>query len=311
MLDADDDSHVTGKTPLLLTGMPENLENGVALQPSDPGGPLSAKPDVVKVSSKTRPSAGTLVVCPTSVLRQWASEIKEKVAEAAELTVLIYHGSNRTRDPQELCKYDVVLTTYSIVSMEVPKQPSSEEKDNKKNDADDGPPPFRAPSKPKKPKKPVDNTKQKKRNGKGRLVEGDNGTVDSGPLARVNWFRVVLDEAQSIKNPRTQGARAAWGLRSKRRWCLSGTPLQNAIDDLYSYFRFLRYSPFDSFKKFRELIKEPVTRTPTQGYANLQKLLTPVFLRRTKGKCCDSLYPLYFIRSRVCSLAWLFVVLVC
>ena len=51
--------------------------------------------------------------------------------------------------------------------------------------------------------------------------------------------RVVLDEAQCIKNPRTLAAHAAWTLKARARWCLSGTPLQNSLDDLYSYFRFL------------------------------------------------------------------------
>jgi len=48
------------------------------------------------------------------------------------------------------------------------------------------------------------------------------------PLARVaSWFRVVLDEAQSTKNCRTQVAHATWDLHAKRRWSLSGTAIQN------------------------------------------------------------------------------------
>jgi SNF2 family DNA or RNA helicase len=53
--------------------------------------------------------------------------------------------------------------------------------------------------------------------------------------------RVVLDEAQSIKNHRTLCAHAAWGLHAEYRWCLSGTPIQNTIEDLFSYFKFLKY----------------------------------------------------------------------
>jgi SNF2 family DNA or RNA helicase len=52
----------------------------------------------------------------------------------------------------------------------------------------------------------------------------------------------VLDEAQSIKNPRTLAAHAAWRLPGRYRWCLSGTPIQNTVDDLYSYFKFLQYA---------------------------------------------------------------------
>ncbi len=55
--------------------------------------------------------------------------------------------------------------------------------------------------------------------------------------------RVVLDEAQCIKNRATLAAHAAWSLKARRRWCLSGTPMQNSVDDLYSYFRFLVRGP--------------------------------------------------------------------
>jgi len=88
------------------------------------------------VAVKTRPAAGTLVVCPTSVLRQWAGELKNKVTSRANLSFLIYHGSNRTKDPEELTKYDVVLTTYSIVSMEVPKQSNPDSDDEEKGKPD-------------------------------------------------------------------------------------------------------------------------------------------------------------------------------
>lgn len=87
---------------------------------------IHAKPEKVDCSLvpvKGRPPAGTLVVCPTSVLRQWADELQNKITKKANLSFLVYHGSNRTKDPYELAKFDVVITTYAIVSMEVPKQP--------------------------------------------------------------------------------------------------------------------------------------------------------------------------------------------
>ena len=51
---------------------------------------------------KGRPSAGTLVVCPTSVLKQWVQEIHDKVTTKGNLSLLVYHRSNRTKDPDEL-----------------------------------------------------------------------------------------------------------------------------------------------------------------------------------------------------------------
>ncbi|KAH7568967.1 hypothetical protein ACOSQ2_012429 [Xanthoceras sorbifolium] len=228
--------------------------------------------------AKGRPAAGTLVVCPTSVLRQWAEELRSKVTSKGSLSILVYHGSNRTKDHHELAKYDVVITTYSIVSMEVPKQPlvDKEDDDEKVKTEGDDTPPIYCPSglKRKYPKQ--------KKGADGKLLE-----IFSGPLAKVGWFRVVLDEAQSIKNHRTQVARACWGLRSKRRWCLSGTPIQNAIDDLYSYFRFLRYDPYAVYKLFCSKIKVPITKNPAKGYKKLQAVLKTIMLRRTKGTLLD------------------------
>ncbi|ESW20203.1 hypothetical protein PHAVU_006G189200 [Phaseolus vulgaris] len=224
---------------------------------------------------KGRPSAGTLVVCPTSVLRQWDEELHSKVTGKANLSVLVYHGSNRTKDPYELAKHDVVLTTYSIVSMEVPKQPLVDKDDEEKRTYDD-------PAVSSKKRKCLSTSKNNK---KGL----DTAILDSvaRPLAKVAWFRVVLDEAQSIKNHRTQVARACWGLRAKRRWCLSGTPIQNAIDDLYSYFRFLRYDPYAVYTSFCSTIKIPISKSPSKGYRKLQAVLKTIMLRRTKGTLLD------------------------
>lgn len=236
--------------------------------------------------AKGRPAAGTLVVCPTSVLRQWAEELRNKVTSKGSLSVLVYHGSNRTKDPCELAKFDVVITTYSIVSMEVPKQPlvdKEDEEEKMKIEGEDLPPMYCSSSKKRKYPHSSDRKGSKHKKGAdGLLLE-----IVAGPLAKVGWFRVVLDEAQSIKNHRTQVARACWGLRAKRRWCLSGTPIQNAIDDLYSYFRFLRYDPFAVYKSFCSMIKVPISKNPVKGYKKLQAVLKTIMLRRTKGTLLD------------------------
>ncbi|KAL1562698.1 helicase-like transcription factor CHR28 isoform X3 [Salvia divinorum] len=238
----------------------------------------------IPLQAKGRPSGGTLIVCPTSVLRQWSEELHNKVTKEADLSVLVYYGSNRTKDPHELTKYDVVVTTYAIVSMEVPKQPVVNENDDLigsssyKDFSSGG-------------KRKLHETMFDKKSSKSKKTRKgiDNESLEnaSGPLAQVGWFRVVLDEAQSIKNHRTQAARACWGLRAKRRWCLSGTPIQNAIDDLYSYFRFLRHEPYAVFRTFCEQLKVPVTKNPRNGYKKLQAVLKTIMLRRTKGTLLD------------------------
>ncbi|KAF3337267.1 SWI/SNF-related matrix-associated actin-dependent regulator [Carex littledalei] len=227
-----------------------------------------------------RLAAGTLVVCPTSVLRQWADELEKKVSKEAKLSYLVYHGSGRTKDPAELAKYDVVLTTYAIVTMEAPKHPDD------KDEEGGG-------------KSKLLSKKRKKQK------EGGNSQAalpeSLRPLGKVWWFRVILDEAQSIKNYRTQVARACWGLRAKRRWCLSGTPMQNAVEDLYSYFRFLRYEPYSTLSSFVSMIKNPISKNSSTGYKKLQAVLKTIMLRRTKGTLLDG-KPIINLPSKTVSL---------
>jgi SNF2 family DNA or RNA helicase len=226
-----------------------------------------------------RPAAGTLIVCPTSLMRQWADELRKKVTLEAHLSVLVYHGCSRTKDPHELAKYDVVITTYSLVSVEVPKQPRDRADEEKGGIHDGGVESVGFGSN----KKDLPNS-QKKGTKKRKHMDCEPVEFLSGPLAQVSWFRVVLDEAQSIKNYKTQASIACSGLHAKRRWCLSGTPIQNSIADLYSYFRFLKYDPYSSYQTFCETIKNPISSYPGEGYKTLQAILKKVMLRRTKGQ---------------------------
>lgn len=231
---------------------------------SDTAGALPSLPRV------RRPAGGTLVVCPTSVLRQWADEIRNKVTSQANLSFLVYYGPNRTGDPRELARYDVVLTTYHVVSMEVPKEVLGDGNDVINDNEDwlngyDSIPRPQANSSP--------SNKKRRKNPRGNT------------LAMVAWFRVVLDEAQTIKNHKTRAARACSRLVAKRRWCLSGTPIQNSINDLYSYFRFLRHETYSAISSFRDDIRLPIERklgNPVHGYQKLQEVLKGVLLRRTK-----------------------------
>ncbi|CAI9097082.1 OLC1v1033389C1 [Oldenlandia corymbosa var. corymbosa] len=269
-LNLEDDEDVTvASAPIELKPKPESDNKEEILK----GGTSKNK------FHNMKPAAGTLVVCPASVLRQWARELDEKVTDEAKLSVLMYHGGNRTKDPVELAKYDVVITTYSIVTIEVPKQPLVDEEETEHIEEKYG---LSSQFSTKKPKKI---------SGNGKGTKGKKGlhsdASDGGALAKVRWFRIILDEAQSIKNHRTQVARACCSLRAKRRWCLSGTPIQNAIDELFSYFRFLRHDPYSNYKKFLLGIKVAISRDSNRGYRRLQVVLKAIMLRRTKGTLLD------------------------
>lgn len=62
-----------------------------------------------------------------------------------------------------------------------------------------------------------------------------------------HWDRIILDEAHTIKGKSTNCARAAYNLNTDIRWCLTGTPLQNNLDDLFSLFHFLRIDTFSDY----------------------------------------------------------------
>ena len=68
-------------------------------------------------------------------------------------------------------------------------------------------------------------------------------TNEISVLHKINWRRIVLDEAHNIKARNTNTSKAVFALNSLYRWCLSGTPLQNRVSELYSLIRFLRIMP--------------------------------------------------------------------
>ena len=101
---------------------------------------------------------------------------------------------------------------------------------------------------------------------------------DKSPLMSIAWKRIVLDEAHTIRTRSTKMNKAVSKLNAERRWCLSGTPLQNSIEDIYPLVAWLRVSPWRSYAYFR---KEVVLST--DGYSNARRMLQPLMLRRTKS----------------------------
>lgn len=67
------------------------------------------------------------------------------------------------------------------------------------------------------------------------------------------WYRVIIDEAQCIKNPKTKNAKAAHRLKSEFRWCLSGTPMMNNVFELSSLVTFLRIEPYCAADQFKQV----------------------------------------------------------
>ncbi|GBG80826.1 hypothetical protein CBR_g31382 [Chara braunii] len=106
--------------------------------------------------------------------------------------------------------------------------------------------------------------------------------LEEGSLHSVHWYRVVLDEAHMIKNWKSQSAKAVFHLTSDRRWCLTGTPIQNQLDDIFSLLHFLRVEPWSNWGWFFKLIQKPYEDGDERSLKLLQAILKPLMLRRTK-----------------------------
>ncbi|CDF35025.1 unnamed protein product [Chondrus crispus] len=197
----------------------------------------------------TRPPAwGNLVICPTSIMHQWASELDARIDAPYKPRVLVYHGAKRPKDPYVLVKYDVIVTSYGMARQEYPK-----------------------------------------------VLERDKDRVPirrrkKGPLYRLKWFRVILDEAQAIKNHRGDTFSACTLLQADRRWSLSGTPIQNTVDDIYSQFLFIRYFLVADYSEWRRKYKRPLESSRGSREAlfkRFQATLGVVLLRRAKSDKID------------------------
>jgi superfamily II DNA or RNA helicase len=166
----------------------------------------------------------TLIVAPTSVLHNWADEIR---CFRPGLRYAIYHGPQRQLEATA----EVTLTTYAILRL------------------------------------------------------------DADRLTREVWDTVVLDETQTIKNPDSQVARAAYGLQASYRIALSGTPVENRLDELWSQFHFLNPGLLGGRQDFQERYARPITNGHTGAVAHLRERIRPFVLRRRKQEVARELPP--------------------
>jgi hypothetical protein len=178
-----------------------------------------------------------LVVAPTSVIHNWIAE-RERFAPA--LRMLVLHGSQRKQHYSALGDYDLVLTTYPLLSR------------------------------------------------------------DRKHLAMFEFSVIVLDESQNVKNATTLAARALTELRAGHRLCLTGTPLENHLGELWSLFRFLMPGFLGEEAQFRRIYRNPIEKLGDDGRRQqLVQRIRPFILRRTKEMVASELPPKTEIIQRI------------
>ncbi|KAI7893310.1 SNF2 family N-terminal domain-containing protein [Mucor mucedo] len=234
------------------------------------------------LSDKKKPN---LVIAPTVAIIQWKNEIEKHTNNA--LKVYLHHGAKKATSSAYLKKFDVVLTTYSLLEAAFRRQ----EQGLKRKDEYGNP-----------------------------IIVREKSTVH-----KVQWHRIILDEAHNIKDRSNNTARSVFNLKGEFKWSLTGTPLQNRVGELYSLIRFMQADPFAYYyckncpckqltwkfsdkKGCDDCGHTPMSHVcwwnnevlkPIQihGYVGdgrlalrkLRMLLDRIMLRRTKVECADDL----------------------
>ena len=165
-----------------------------------------------------------LVVCPTSVMHNWANEISHF---RPTLTCEMYHGGGRKLN--SAC--NVTITSYALLR------------------------------------------------------------IDADSLSKVHWKVLVLDETQAIKNPDSQTAKAAFRLSASFRIAISGTPVENHLEELWSQVHFTNPGILGSRAQFRQRYVDPIVSGDQAAAERLRNRVRPFILRRTKREVAPELPP--------------------
>lgn len=115
---------------------------------------------------------------------------------------------------------------------------------------------------------------------------------DAKELKKQTFYYVILDEAQAIKNPSTQAAKLLQEIVTEHRLCLTGTPIENHLGELWSLFHFLMPGFLGPMRKFNELYRTPIEkRQDKQRLQLLNSRVSPFILRRKKEEVAKELPP--------------------
>lgn len=186
----------------------------------------------------------TLVVAPMSLLAQWQSEA-ESASHEGTLKSMVYYGSDKVADLRALCCEANAAAAPDVIITSYG----------------------------------IVLSEFTQLASKGGSVDGSSSSLFS-----LNFFRIILDEAHNIKNRQSKTAKACHELSAEHRWVLTGTPIVNKLEDLFSLVRFLRVEPWSNFSFWRTFITVPFeSGNFVKALDVVQTVLEPLVMRRTKS----------------------------
>ncbi|GEM44590.1 DEAD/DEAH box helicase [Deinococcus cellulosilyticus] len=201
--------------------------NGILADDMGLGKTLQTLTHLLLEKEQGRLKSPALIVAPTSLMHNWASEAHRFTPD---LKVLVLQGTGRKQDFGRISEHDLVLTTYPLISR------------------------------------------------------------DFEVLSQHTFHSIILDEAQNIKNAKSATSKAIGLLRSQHRLCLTGTPLENHLGELWSLFHFLMPGFLGDERQFAHLYRNPIEKNAdVNRRAALAKRIRPFILRRTKEQVAKEL----------------------
>ncbi|NXN13533.1 SHPRH ligase, partial [Indicator maculatus] len=205
------------------------------------------------VAMKPVPTGATLIISPSSICHQWVDEINRHV-RSSSLRVLVYQGVKKHGflQPHMLAEQDVVITTYDVLRTELNYVdiPHSNSKDGR------------------------------------RFRNQKRYMAIPSPLVAVEWWRICLDEAQMVECTTAKAAEMALRLSGINRWCVSGTPVQRGLEDLYGLVLFLGVDPYWVKHWWDQLLYRPYCRKNPQP---LYSLIAKIMWRSAKKDVIDQI----------------------
>ncbi|XP_054990476.1 E3 ubiquitin-protein ligase SHPRH [Sorex araneus] len=186
-------------------------------------------------------TGATLIISPSSICHQWVDEINRHV-RSSSIRVLVYQGVKKHGflQPHFLAEQDIVIITYDVLRSELNYVdiPHSNSEDGR------------------------------------RLRNQKRYMAIPSPLVAVEWWRICLDEAQMVECPTVKAAEMAQRLSGINRWCISGTPVQRGLEDLFGLVVFLGIEPYCIRHWWVRLLYRPYCKkNPQLLYSFIAKIL--------------------------------------
>ncbi|QIW94687.1 hypothetical protein AMS68_000205 [Peltaster fructicola] len=204
---------------------------------------VNSLPRLPKNTASVEPAPATTLVVAPMSLLAQWASEAEKASKAGTLRVQLYYGNERNVNLQTLCSAANVATAPNVVITSYGTVLSE-----------------------------FNNV---------AAAGGNRGS--HGGLFSLDYWRIILDEAHMIKNRQSKTAKACYELAATHRWTLTGTPIVNRLEDLFSLVRFLRVEPWSNFSFWKTFITTPFEKGDfVRALDVVQTVLEPLVIRRTK-----------------------------